>query len=276
MPDGGADPAYPTITPADAVYPCQTLEPLGPPLDGVALPTIWSRLCRPLEGALFELGRAFALGPAGWPDPPVGLHYGRIAVNAHLWERLRSRWLGEPPDPALVPPDTGFAKLASPWHRLRAHRGEGRLRVRIEFGLERSEALLAKLAETSPALLDTLELARGPLHEPAWRDILVAWLASSLWQNGRERAEALVRSAIALEERHAAEMGRRLAQASSLESAAFVAYLTVSERLRAAQEPSPLWQQLASERRRRVEVFLEVELPQRFWGRPRVELPKEI
>ena len=84
----------------------------------------------------------------------------------------------------------------------------------------------------------------------------------------------MVRAGVALEERFAAELGRRLVVNKVLEDRGAVAYLTVHERLRAVHEPSPFWTKLVQERQERVESFVELEVPVRFWGRPRVEGPK--
>ena len=64
-----------------------------------------------------------------------------------------------------------------------------------------------------------------------------------------------------LERRSAAEVGRRLVRSGALRTATQVAYLTVHERLRAAQEPSELWSRVAEERRARVEQFVELDTP---------------
>ena len=127
------DPAYPASTPPDPVYPGQTREPLGPPLGGVTLPATWSRLNRPLERALRELWVGLGLGERSRPEQPVALHYGRIALNAHTWERLRARLSQSSVDPALAgPPARGLPGLLERLDGLRARFRTPRLRRRLD------------------------------------------------------------------------------------------------------------------------------------------------
>lgn len=272
---GIEDPAYPTLTPPDPTYPCQTTVPIGPPLDGVAVPALWSRLQRPLERALIELWQACGLPPETMVADPVSLYYGRITVNAHAWERLRALLHDQEPDPALVAPEPGgLRRWLSRWNLYRA-----RKRVEALPGLCRDlerqgEATIRKLSEIDTGHLDPLELARGPLHEGLWSDLLVPWLAARALGEPGGLAQSLVRAAVKLEERYAGELGRRLCGQESIGSSDSIAFLTVSERLRLVHETSRLWNELVEDRRRRVETFISIDFPSEFWGRPRVEMSK--
>ncbi len=163
-PRSEGDPAYPTTTPPDAVYACQTREPIVAPLDGVAVPALWSRLADPLGAALLELARALSLGTSRWPVAAIGLQYGRIVVNAHVWEQLGAVATARDFDPSLMPPEAGPRRLRAAWRRLRGRRGAARLAERLTQSLDRSEALVRQLGELVPADLELLALARGPLH----------------------------------------------------------------------------------------------------------------
>jgi len=269
------DPAYPTTTPPDSMYPCQTREPVGVPLDGVVVPAMWSRLARPMASALAELCDCAGLLHRGRTETPVALHYGRIALNAHLWERMRTRISEGEPDPALVgPPSRGVLRLVDVFEQLRVRLSARKLAERLEAAQRSGEAQLRSVAERHPSELETPELARGPLDERAWGDLLLPWLGLRLHGLATASPDALVRAGVALEERFAAELGRRLVVHKVLEDHAAVAYLTVHERLRAVHEPSPFWTKLVRERQERVESFVELDVPLRFWGRPRVEGPK--
>jgi hypothetical protein len=267
------DPAYPTHSPADPLFPCQTLLPLAALLDGVATPAMWSRLGGALERAAAELWSALSLLDRGRPTRWVSLHYGRIALNAHGWERMRSAALDLEPDAALVrPPEGALERIQQLYERLvRARLGRGRLAERMEDAAERGRRALARAHAADPRELATLELARGPLDEPSWSALLFPSLGARLREGASEAADHAVRAGIELELRHSAEAGRRLARAGALREPAEVAYLTVAERIRAAQEGSDLWARLAASRRERVDRFLDLELPSVFWGRPRDE-----
>ena len=273
--ESALDPAYPTTTPPDAIYPCQTRAPVGPPLDGVAVPAIWSRLARPLERALNTLWESGGLPRRNRVAQPVAIHYGRIALNAHGWERLRARAVGEPADPALLgPPGRGLQRWIDQFESVRARSSLRRLHARLQQIEGESQQLIRRAAEVDPAQLDTQMVARGPLHEGAWTSMLLPWLGLRLWGESTAAPDAVVRAGVVLEQRFAAELGRRLVQSGVLDEPAGVAYLTVEERIRAVHEPSPYWVRLAEERRARVEEFVRIDVPVQFWGRPRVEWDK--
>ncbi len=133
---------------------------------------------------------------------------------------------------------------------------------------------LSRAAARNPSELDTAELARGPLDEPTWRESLLLGLGHRLAGQDSERPDPRLRAAIALEQRHAAELGRRLIARGVLRTPTDVAYLTVPERIQAVHESSDYWTKRVSSRMLRVESFVDIELPDQFWGRPRVELEK--
>jgi hypothetical protein len=266
------DPAYPTNTPPDPVLPCQTLEPIGPPLDGVATPAMWSRLAAPLDRAPRRLWRSLGLGGRGLPSRWASIHYGRIALNAHGWERLRARLLDAEPDLALVP------SAASAWERfgdlverLRSRRRLKELPLRLRDAGAQAAASLDRARATDPGELDTAELARGGLDERAWADLLLPWLVARLRGEDRASTARTLAEAIRQEQRRSAELGRRLASRGIVERTSDIAYLTTEERIRAVHGDATLLLEAVNERRDRVERFLDVQLPPRFWGRPRVE-----
>ncbi len=273
--DAFVDPAYPASTPADPVYPCQTREPLSTPLNGVATPSIASRLVRPMERSLGRLWDGLGLLARNRPERTVALHYGRIALNAHAWERLRANLAGEPPDPALVgPPETGLQQIPELWEAFRVRTRRARVLARLQRAEDIGEELLAEAVETEWRDLPTAELSRGVLDERAWIELLLPYFALTMLGEGAFRSESRIQTAIAFEQRCSAEVGRRLAADGVLYNPSDVAYLTVEERTRAVHEASPYWMKLVNDRVRRVEAFLELDVPLRFWGRPRVE--KEI
>ncbi len=275
LPEGANDPAYPVSTPPDAMYPGQTREPLGSPLDGIATPSMWSRLGNPLEQTLIEIWQTLALHARNRPSRWVAIHYGRIALNAHAWERMRARIAGVAPDPNLVEPAQGFASRQS--ERLEAWRARlraGRLDRRFERAAERRERAIERLSSIDPGDLDAGELARGPLDDRSWMEILLPWLGERLYLVGEAEPDACLRAAVALEQRYNAELGVRLAARRTLAVPAQVAYLTVEERIRAVLDGSAEWTELASIRQERVEQFTKFDVPRVFWGRPRPDLEK--
>lgn len=269
--DSPLDPAYPVAMPPDPVYPGQTRAPLAHPLDEIATPAIWSRLAFPLERALVTLWESLGLRDGARPGQWVAIHYGRIALNAHAWERLRARAAGESADPSLVEPAQGLAgRLAERIESLGGGLGRRRLAQRIERAEEARIPLFRRLAEIEPADLDAGELARGPLDERCWTETLVPGLAKRLRDPQDAEVDSGVRTALALEQRCTSELGLRLAARRTLASPALVAYLTVPERIRAALDGASHWSELASLRQERVERFAKLDVPREFFGRPRV------
>ncbi len=268
------DPAYPTSTAPDAVFPGQTREPLGDALGGVVLPATWSRLQRPFERSLRELWDGLGLLERSRPTQPVALHYGRIALNAHGWEHLRCHLSGAAADPSLVgPPARGLARLAEQLDGLRVRLSVSKLRRRLERAESASEALVRRANEPEPEDLETAVLARGPLHEREWTEILLPWLSLRLG-DGPAAAEARLRAGMVLEACYTRELGCRLSARRVLDQPGACAYLTIEERLRAVHEGSSFWNGVAHERMARVDRFVDLEVPLRFWGRPRVEAEK--
>jgi hypothetical protein len=273
--DAPLDVSYPIVTPPDPVYPGQTRTPLGHPLDEIATPAIWSRLAFPLERALRALWETLSLRDGARPTGWVAIHYGRIALNAHAWERLRARASGDAPDPGLVEPAQGIgARISDRIEVARASLGRRRLVQRIERAEAARVSLLRRLAEIEPADLDAGELARGPLDERSWTEILVPGLGRRLREPGDDEVDLGVRSALSLEERCTSELGLRLAARCTIASPSLVAYLTVPERIRALLEGSSHWSELALVRQERVEQFAKIDLPREFFGRPRLETEK--
>jgi hypothetical protein len=269
--DAPLDPAYPVATPPDPVYPGQTRAPLAQPLDEIATPAIWSRLALPLERALVTLWESLALRERSAPTQWVAIHYGRIALNAHGWERLRARAANESPDPGLVEPAQGIAgRVTDRLESLAARLGRRRLRSRIESAESARIPLLRRLGEIEPADLDAGELARGPLDERSWTELLVPGLGHRL-SEAQDEVDAGVHAALALEQHCTAELGARLAARRTLASPALVAFLTVPERIRAALDGASHWSELAALRQERVERFAKLDVPREFFGRPRVE-----
>ena len=273
-PDFGAseDPAYPRTTPPDAVYPGQTRAPLGSPLDEIATPSMWSRLSSPLERALRELWQGLGLLERSAPAQWVALHYGRIAINAHAWERLQARYSGVEPDPSLVAPArSALERMPERYERLRARFRRHRLQKRVERAGVLREERLARARAVQLEDLDAGELARGLLDDPVWTEIMLPWLARRLEEGVRDLPDPVLRAAIALEQRSGAELGRRLETRTVLQNPAQIAYLTVEERIRAVHDESSYWATLATWRAARVEEFKKIEIPVQFWGRPRTE-----
>ena len=272
LPEAACDPAYPSSTPPDATYPGQTREPLCAPLDEIATPSIWSRLAQPLERTLVEVWETLSLQARARPTRWVAIHYGRIALNAHAWERMRARIAGEEPDPNLVEPAHGFASsLSDRIEALRARLRVRRLDRRLDLAAERRERALDRLSELDPGDLDAGELARGPLDERTWTEILLPYVGERLYPEGEAEPDGVLQAAVALEQRCNEELGLRLAARRTLATPALVAYLTVDERIRAVLDGSREWTELASVRLERVEQWAKLDVPRVFWGRPRLD-----
>lgn len=273
--EGTSDPAYPTSTPPDPIYPCQSLEAIGVPLDGIATPFMWSRLCRPLGRSLDAIWQTLGLLGRGRPENWVSIHFGRIAVNAHGWERLRSRLDDVEPDASLVPaPAAGLQGLPDRIEWLRVRLRRGRLAARVERGEHLGERALLRARGLDPRGLDAAELARGPLDEAAWAEVLLPWLLARLHGERSDGAEERVRIGILLEQRFGTEFGRCLRERSVLRSPVEAAYLTLEERLRAVHESSDGWARIAAARAERIQEFVDIDVPPLFWGRPRVTRAK--
>jgi hypothetical protein len=269
------DPGYPDTSAPDPVYPCQTLEPIGPPLDGIATPFMWSRLSRPLSRALVALWQTLGLLRRARPAGLVSIHFGRIALNAHAWERLQALWNGVEPDASLIPPaGAGIAALPERFERLRVGLRRSRLRVRVERAEDRADDLLLRARSADPRELDPAELARGPLDDPAWTEALLPWMFARLVGEKSDPAIERVRVAILLEQRFGTELGRRLVGRGLLGSPVDAAYLTLDERLAAVHEPSSVWRGRAAARAARIQQYVDLEVPSRFWGRPRAAVEK--
>jgi hypothetical protein len=263
------DPAYPTVSLVDALYPAQTRACLPPPLDGVATPAMWARLAEPLRRTLETFWTALGLRESGAPSLWVTIHFGRIALNAHGCERLASLLCERPPEPALVVPASGLGRLAEWWELRRAQRSLGALRALVRGAAARRDGFLARLSEREPADLDTGALARGPLDDARWTDVIAPALCAAL--QGETGEDAALGSALGIEQRWATVLGQRLVAARVIAAPSAVAYLTTEERVRAAHGAEEAWSELAEERSARVKRFAALELPSEFWGRPRVE-----
>jgi hypothetical protein len=273
--DTTSDESYPTISAPDSVYPCQTLKPFCAPFDGIATPSIWSRLRGPMERALTETWQRLGLLRRCRPSCWVTLHFGRMAVNAHGWERLRSRLLDFPPDSELVePPETGIQALPELWEGVRVRYGRSRLRARLRRAELVGEKGLSQAAVRNPSELDTAELARGPLEERIWVELLLPWLGRRLEDTDDDRPDPSIRAAIGVEQRFAAELGRRLAGRGVLKDPAGIAYLTVEERIHAVHEDSDFWAKQVASRHELIDSFMEIEVPAEFCGRPRVQMAR--
>jgi hypothetical protein len=243
--------------------------------DGVALPATWSRLHGPLQRALEELWDSSGLLDRERPRQWVSLHFGRMALHARGWERLRSTALAYRPDPALADlPAHGMDALRERWERFLVWRARRSWPDELAEVEERAERALQRAEALDLDGCDTPALARGPLDERGWTDILLPWLSHGAGRGAdgdpRRRIERGLRS----ERRVASEMGRRLARDGVLQKPSDVAYLTVDERIRSVHEASVFWQKLAQARARRVERFIDLEVPVHFAGRPDVELAK--
>jgi hypothetical protein len=264
---GDADPAYPTVSLVDSLYPCQTRALLPPPLDGVATPAIWARLAEPLRRVLATCWQVLGLRPGGEPSIWVAVHYGRIALNAHGCERLAALLCGRAPDPALVVPASGLGRLGEAWEQWRARRRCPALRAQARGADGRRSDWLERLGARDPAELDTAVLARGPLDDARWTDVLFPPLLAALQE--QLAGDPALDAALGLEQRWAAALGQRLVAARVLAAPSAVAYLSVEERLQAVHAADPRSRELAAARAERVERFAGLELPAQFWGRPR-------
>jgi hypothetical protein len=194
-----------------------------------------------------------------------------MALNAHSWELLRAALQGEPPDPALIPPPDGRLgellergrQLAAPW-RWR------RVRGRVRRGVRSASESLRRASELRPEELDAADLARGALDERSWTRLLLAWLGQRLLGMEEVAAEAQAANAVELEERFTRALGERLVERGVIQRPADVAYLTIEERIAAVNDPAGPWAAHLPERVVRVREFLEVDVPEVFWGPPRV------
>jgi len=273
--DGLADPAYPTSTPVELGEPIQTLEPLLPVFDGIALPSTWSRLHGPLQRALDEIWDGSGLLERERPRHWVTLHFGRMALHARGWERLRSTAPRYSPDPSLgALPARGLDALREHWERFLVWRTRGGWRQELAAAEERADRAIARAEALDLEGCDTPTLARGPLDEREWTDILLPWLSRSAGRGSAGEPQRRIELALRHERRVAAEIGRRLSRDGVLQKPADVAYLTVDERIRSVHEASVFWHKLAQARARRVERFVDLEVPLRFAGRPDVERGK--
>jgi hypothetical protein len=261
------DPAYPTVSRVDPLYPAQTRALLPPPLDAVATPAMWARLCEPLRRVLAASWRELGLREAGEPSLWVTLHYGRIALNAHGCERLSALLCGRTPDPSLVVPASGLGRLSEAWEQRRARRRRGALAEMARRAAERRDAHLEARVAVDPADLDTPALARGPLDDARWTDVLLGPVLAALQQGAS--TDPPLDAALALEQRWAAVLGQRLVKAGVLGSASAVAYLAIDERIGAVHAADRPWSEIAEARAERVKGFADLELPAEFWGRPR-------
>ena len=271
--EGQRDPAYPDVSPTDPVYPSQTLAPLAPTFAGIATPAIWARLCGPLGRALDQAWNALRLLESGRPRIWITLHYGRIAVNAHGWERLRARSAGEEPDAATIGPRAArLGPFAERVERTRARFSRRRLQRRVVEARATGRSSLQSRSACDVHELETAELARGPLDQREWAELLMPWLVGHLL--GEVGEDPDVCAGLALESRFSSEVGRRLAADGLLRSPGDIAYLTLEERLRAVHETSAFWRKLVETRARRIESFVDIELPTIFWGTPRVDSKK--
>jgi hypothetical protein len=274
--DAVDDPGYPNSTPPDPVYPCQTLEAIGSPLDGIATPFMWSRLRGPIGRALDTIWQSLGLLQRGHPPSWASIHFGRIAVNAHGWERLRSRVTNGLPDPALVPGlEGGLQRLPDRVEQLRVRLRRGKLAARVERSEYLGERALLRARGQNPRELDASELARGPLDDTGWTEVLLPWLLTRLHDERSEVAEEQLRTAILLEQRFGTEFGRCLRERGVLRSPVDAAYLTLEERARAVHDRTLGWDAIAAARADRIRQFVDLELPPQFWGRPRVTSTKK-
>jgi len=269
--EGAEDLAYPAETPADPVCPGQTLLPVRPLLEGIALPSTWSRLRSPLARALGQLWQVRGLSERGRPARWVGLHSGRISINAHGWERMRASYAHEDPDPGLVgPAPRGWGAVAVRVEKLRVRWCRRRVEPRIRLAEHRADKALRDREQVDVGQLDTPAVARGPFDEWIWTELLIPWLEARLEAEPRSVHADRVGRALRVEQRFAAEIGRRLVDAGVLHKRGDVAYLTVEERIQAVIDHSPHWMRVIDARIRRVEGFSAFEIPAVFWGRPRV------
>jgi len=265
-----ADPAYPTVSRIDAQYPAQTRACLPPPLDGVATPAMWARLAEPLHRALEAFWAALALRETGQPTQWVTIHFGRIALNAHGCERLSSLLCERAADPALVVPAAGLGRVSDWWELRRARRSMAALHAMVRGAAARRSGFLARLSERDPAELDIGMLARGPLDDARWTDLISPALCAGL--RGEAAPDESLDLALGIEQRWAGALGQRLVAERVLSTPSAVAYLTIEERVRAAHGVEEAWNELAEERSARVKRFAALDLPREFWGRPRAEL----
>jgi hypothetical protein len=263
------DAEYPSAAPPDLHHSVCTLRPLLPAFDGVAMPFIWSRLHGSVDAALHALWTELGLLEWMRPSPWVTLAFGRMAVNASGWERLCSRASGERGDVALCGPP--ISAVASARERWRVSRRRRSFRGRIANAQRLAEGQLARLAGVNLSALDTATLARGPLDPPAWTEVLIAWLGTKALDPERDASPGLPRDATRAEQRFAGEVGRRLTAEGVLREPQDVIYLTAVERVRAVLDGTQPWAKLVAKRARRVALYLELDVPETFIGRPRLD-----
>jgi hypothetical protein len=267
------DVAYPSAAPPDLHHSVRTLVPLLPAFDGVAMPFMWSRLHGALDTALDALWRE--LGMLDWmrPVPWATLAFGRMAVHAAGWERLCMRASGERGDATLHGPP--MSVVASCRERFRAARRRSTFARRVANAQRFGEGHLARLASVDLGALDTATLARGPLDAHCWTEVLIAWLGSKAMDPARDASCDLPRYATRAEQRFAGEVGRRLTAEGVLREPQDVVYLSAVERLRAVHDATQPWARLAARRARRVALYLELDVPETFFGRPSLDRAAE-
>ena len=270
--EGAADdPEYPSASPPDLLHSARTLTPLLPAFDGVAMPFVWSRLHPALDGALDELWGTLGLLDWMHPRPWVTLAFGRMAIHAHGWQRLVARATGAPLDLSATGPPMG--SVASFRERWRASRRSGGLGRRIERARAHAEQRLGALSAGSIVGQDTATLARGPLEARDWLEATVAWLGARVCDPSGAADPTLLLQAVRAEQRFAGEVGRRLTQEGVLREPRDVIYLSAVERLRAVHDAGPPWAKLVARRARRIAMYLELDVPELFVGRPRLDAP---
>jgi hypothetical protein len=272
--DGAKDAGYPTRAEPDSLSPCRTQKPLLPLFEGVALPATWSRLGDVVDRAFHELWQAHGVPERHRPDSWTSLHYGRIYLNAHAFERLRATVGRVGPDPALVPPELGLLPRLK--ERLDVQRAYGQRRgfaERLRRAEERAAPILVRVGKLDVAGLDTRELARGALDRAAWIELMLPWLGSRVLAAAQpKRPEppavlvTMVREAIRFEQRCAAELGRRFVKMNLCSEVGDIAYLTLDERVIALRQPIQDLAARIAGRRARVASFVALELPLQFSG----------
>jgi hypothetical protein len=194
-----------------------------------------------------------------------------MALNAHCWELLQCTVRGSVADPSLVlPPEGRLDALVERTRRLTAPLWRRRVRSCARGVTRAADEAVTRAQAMASQELDLPELARGPLSERSWSQILTIWLADRLLESGDPIATARIQRAIEIESRFMRLLGERLVERGALERPADAAYLTVEERLAAVNDPAGPWREHLSTRIQRAQEFLDVEVPEVFWGQPRV------